>query len=92
MREFKVIDSAESVEKLRLRLKESEHDQFGDSFIPEYVYDAIRRHAQFSNMRVSFVLNFFFTVINMSSAVISRTPRSSSDSCSRHCTASASPS
>lgn len=60
MREFKVIDSAESVEKLRLRLKESEHDQFGDSFIPEYVYDAIRRHAQFSNMRVSFVLNIFF--------------------------------
>jgi ubiquitin carboxyl-terminal hydrolase 10 len=53
MREFKVIDAAESVEKLKLRLKESELDQFGDSFIPEYVYDAIRRHAQFSNMRVS---------------------------------------
>jgi hypothetical protein len=53
MREFKVIDSAESADKLRLRLKESELEQFGDSFIPEYVYDAIRRHAQFSNMRVS---------------------------------------
>jgi ubiquitin carboxyl-terminal hydrolase 10 len=53
MREFNVIDSAESGEKLRLRLKESELEQFGESFIPEYVYDAIRRHPQFSNMRVS---------------------------------------
>jgi ubiquitin carboxyl-terminal hydrolase 10 len=58
MREFKVIDSAESGEKLKLRLKESELEQFGESFIPEYVYDAIRRHPQFSKMTVS-TIQFF---------------------------------
>ena len=52
-REFNVIDSAESADKLRLRLKDMELEQYGEAFIPEYVYEAVRRHPQFSNMRVS---------------------------------------
>ncbi|KAF2674020.1 cysteine proteinase [Microthyrium microscopicum] len=51
MREYKVIDSAESVEKLRMRLKDTELEQYGDAFIPEYVYDAIKRLPRFSTMR-----------------------------------------
>lgn len=52
MREFEVIDSAESAEKLRLRLKSEELEQYGAAFTPEYVYDAIKRLPRFSTMRV----------------------------------------
>lgn len=51
MREFKVIDSAASVKQLRLRLKDNELEQYGDAFIPEYVYDVIKRLPRFSSMR-----------------------------------------
>jgi ubiquitin carboxyl-terminal hydrolase 10 len=53
MREFSVIDSAVTVEQLRLRLKDQELEQYGDAFIPEYVYDVIKRLPRFSTMRVS---------------------------------------
>lgn len=53
MREFEVIDSADSAEKLRLRLKSAELEQYGNAFTPEYVYDAIKRLPRFSTMRVS---------------------------------------
>lgn len=53
MREFKVIDSAASVEKLRMRLKEGELEQYGDSFTPDFVYNVINRIPRFSSMRVS---------------------------------------
>jgi len=52
MREFKVIDSAESSEKLRMRLKDGELEKYGEPFIPEYVYDVIKRLPMFSSMRV----------------------------------------
>ena len=52
MKEFKVIDSADTVEKLRLRLKDGELEQYGDPFIPEYVYDVIKRLPRFASMRV----------------------------------------
>lgn len=52
MREYKVIDSAESAEKLRMRLKDGELEQYGDPLIPEYVYSAINRLPRFSSMRV----------------------------------------
>ena len=55
MREFKIIDSAESAEKLRMRLKDGELEEYGDAFIPEYVYDVIKRLPRFSSMRVSHV-------------------------------------
>lgn len=53
MREFNIIDAAESVTKLRMRLKDNELEQYGESFIPEYVYDVIKRLPRFSTMRVS---------------------------------------
>jgi ubiquitin carboxyl-terminal hydrolase 10 len=53
MREFKVIDSAESVEKLRMRLKDTELEQYGEQFTPEYVYDVTKRLPRFAHMRVS---------------------------------------
>lgn len=57
MREFEVIDGADSAEKLRLRLKSAELEQYGNAFTPEYVYDAIKRLPRFSTMRASFLAN-----------------------------------
>jgi ubiquitin carboxyl-terminal hydrolase 10 len=51
MRDFKLIDSAASIEQLRLRLKDSELEQYGDPLTPEYVYDVIRRLPRFDNMK-----------------------------------------
>ncbi|OAX80749.1 hypothetical protein ACJ72_04915 [Emergomyces africanus] len=51
MREFRVIDAATSVEQLRLRLKQIELEQYGESFIPEYVYQVIRHLPRFRDMR-----------------------------------------
>ena len=54
MREYNVIDSANSVEQLRLRLKEGELEQYGEAFTPDFVYDVITRLPRFVTMRVSF--------------------------------------
>lgn len=51
MRDFPVIDSAESPDKLRLRLKDGELEQYGDPLAPEYVYDVIKRLPRFDNMK-----------------------------------------
>jgi ubiquitin carboxyl-terminal hydrolase 10 len=56
MREFPIIDSATTVEKLRLRLKSDELEQYGEPFTPENVYDAIKRLPRFATMRVCFFL------------------------------------
>ena len=56
MREFPVIDAAPSVDQLRMRLKDSELEQYGEAFIPEFVYEVIRRLPRFSSMRVSLML------------------------------------
>lgn len=53
MREYKVIDSATSVDQLRKRLKEGELEQYGESFTPDFVYDVIKRLPRFVTMRVS---------------------------------------
>jgi ubiquitin carboxyl-terminal hydrolase 10 len=53
MREYKVIDSATSVEQLKLRLKDSELEQYGEAFTPDFVYDVIKRLPRFVTMRVS---------------------------------------
>jgi hypothetical protein len=55
MHEYKIIDAAVSVEQLRLRLKDNELEQYGDAFIPEYVYNVIKQMPRFSAMRVSFL-------------------------------------
>lgn len=51
MREYKVIDSAVSVEQLRRRLKNEELEQYGEPFTPEFVYEAIRKLPRFASMR-----------------------------------------
>ena len=59
MREFPVIDSAASVEQLRMRLKDNELEQFGEAFIPEYVYNAIRHLPRFSSLQASLSLSSY---------------------------------
>ncbi|KAI9759376.1 MAG: hypothetical protein M4579_002365 [Chaenotheca gracillima] len=51
MREFRVIDSANSVEQLKMRLKDGELEQYGESFTPDFVYEVIRRLPRFASMR-----------------------------------------
>ncbi|KAF2476280.1 cysteine proteinase [Lindgomyces ingoldianus] len=51
MHDFKVIDSHPSVETLRMRLKDTELEQYGDPLTPEYVYDVIKRLPRFDNMK-----------------------------------------
>ncbi|KAI9815757.1 MAG: Ubiquitin carboxyl-terminal hydrolase 10 [Pycnora praestabilis] len=51
MREYLVIDAAVSVDRLRMRLKDSELEQYGEAFIPEFVYEVIRKLPRFSTMR-----------------------------------------
>lgn len=53
MHEYRVIDAAESVEKLRMRLRKGELEQYGEAFVPEFVYEVIRRLPRFASMRVS---------------------------------------
>ena len=61
MREFPIIDSAKSVDQLKMRLQDKELEEYGDAFIPEFVYEVIRRLPRFSTMRVS---SFFLYVIS----------------------------
>lgn len=51
LRDFRLIDSAENVDQLRLRLKGNELEQYGDPLTPEYVYDVIKRLPRFDNMK-----------------------------------------
>lgn len=61
MSEFKSIDSATSVEKLRLRLKEGELEQYGEAFTPDFVYDVMKRLPRFVNMQVSSIIPFLLS-------------------------------
>ncbi|KAF7444593.1 Ubiquitin carboxyl-terminal hydrolase [Pyrenophora tritici-repentis] len=51
LRDFKLIDSAATVEQLRLRLKGNDLEQYGEPLTPEYVYDVIKRLPRFDNMK-----------------------------------------
>ncbi|KAJ5710517.1 hypothetical protein N7488_004673 [Penicillium malachiteum] len=51
MREFRVIDAATSEEQLRMRLKPNELEQYGEAFVPEFVYEMIRQLPRFRDMR-----------------------------------------
>lgn len=80
MREFKVIDSASSVEQLRLRLKDTELEQYGGAFIPEFAYDVIKRLPRFASMQVSVQLvlhNAKFVKLINHSVDNNKMPRSS---------------
>lgn len=54
MREFPIIDSATSIEKLRMRLKENELEQYGEPFTPDFVYNVVANLPRFATMRVCF--------------------------------------
>lgn len=77
MREFSVIDSAVSVEQLRMRLKDNELEEYGEAFTPEFVYEVIRHLPRFSSMRVSGWHREHCFVADRYSGAISRTPKSS---------------
>jgi ubiquitin carboxyl-terminal hydrolase 10 len=51
MREFKVLASGESSEKIRKVLRQEQLEQYGDPITPDYVYDAIRSLPRFQGMR-----------------------------------------
>ena len=51
MREFRVIDAATSEEQLKMRLKPNELEQYGEAFVPEFVYEMIRQLPRFRDMR-----------------------------------------
>lgn len=51
VQEYRVIDSANSVDQLRLRLKPDDYEKYGESFIPEYVYTATKLLPRFREMR-----------------------------------------
>lgn len=51
MKEFRVIDAATSEDQLRLRLKPNELEQYGDAFVPEFVYEMVRQLPRFRDMR-----------------------------------------
>lgn len=78
MREFPVIDSAVSTEQLRMRLKDNELEQYGEAFIPEFVYEVIRRLPRFSSMRVCAIASLIRIGANFNYSVgINRMQRSS---------------
>ncbi|PYH89754.1 ubiquitin-specific protease [Aspergillus ellipticus CBS 707.79] len=51
LREFRIIDAAHTEEQLKMRLKPTELEQYGESFIPEFVYEVIRQLPRFRDMR-----------------------------------------
>ncbi|KAK1145431.1 hypothetical protein N8T08_004306 [Aspergillus melleus] len=51
MKEFRIIDAAHSEEQLKLRLKPNELEEYGEAFIPEFVYQVIRQLPRFRDMR-----------------------------------------
>ena len=86
--EFRFIDSAVSIEQLRMRLKDTELEQYGEPFIPEFVYEVIRRLPRFSTMRVSSGPQSPITFTDTLSEDTNKTLRSSLASFSRNCTMS----
>ncbi|KAF6817967.1 ubiquitin thiolesterase [Colletotrichum sojae] len=51
MREFRVIESADSVDKLRKKLRSEQLEQYGEPFKPQFVYDAIKPLPEFANIK-----------------------------------------
>lgn len=80
MQEFPVIDAAASVDHLRMRLKDNELEQYGEAFIPEFVYEVIRRLPRFSSMRVRSLLLCRIPLLIFGSVAINKTRKNFSDS------------
>lgn len=82
MKEFKAIDSATSVEKLNMRLKGGEFEQYGEAFTPDFVYDVMKRLPRFVNMQVSIpIYHRLHPVLTLRSEGINKMLKSFSDSC-----------
>ena len=76
MREYKVIDSAVTIEQLRRRLKSEELEQYGEPFTPEFVYEAIRKLPRFASMRVSYLTHLSRgNLTRLCSVDINKTPK-----------------
>jgi ubiquitin carboxyl-terminal hydrolase 10 len=52
MDDYKVIKSASSSDQLRQSLKSEDLEKYGEALAPEFVYEAIKSHKRFDNMRV----------------------------------------
>ena len=51
MREYPSIDTAATLEQLRLRLKAEDFEKYGDSLRPDFVYETINKLPRFRDMR-----------------------------------------
>ncbi|KAL3469769.1 hypothetical protein BJX99DRAFT_264856 [Aspergillus californicus] len=51
MKEFRIIDAAHDEDQLRMRLKATELEEYGEAFVPEFVYEVIRQLPRFRDMR-----------------------------------------
>lgn len=51
MKEYSSIDTASSVEQLRLRLKPEDFEKYGDPLRPDFVYETINKLPRFRDMR-----------------------------------------
>lgn len=94
MKEFRVIDAAQTEEQLKLRLKPNELEEYGESFTPEFAYQVIRQLPRFRDMRVSlsvvhmrrFLFNLLTRFVTKFSEATSKMLRNSSAFCSKRCT------
>jgi hypothetical protein len=78
LREYKVIESGVNVDQLRKKLKSEELEQYGDSFTPSFVYDAVKGLPRFASMEVR-PFNLYclinFGSLHTYSTVTSKMPR-----------------
>lgn len=53
MAEFKAVTSADDLDQLRRKLKKEDYQPNGDSFLPDMVYNCIRKLSAFATVWVS---------------------------------------
>lgn len=53
MAEFRAITSADNLDQLRRKLKKEDYNPNGDSFLPDMVYNCIRKLSAFATVWVS---------------------------------------
>ena len=72
-----------------MRLKDNELEQYGEAFIPEFVYEVIRRLSRFSTMRVGVPFSSWRNTLTVSSVAISKMLKSFSGFFWKKCTTNA---
>lgn len=58
MAEFKAVTSADNLDQLRRKLKKEDYQPNGDSFLPDMVYNCIRKLSAFATVWVSEELSY----------------------------------